>query len=117
MPPAPDEPQPQEPARTETPPQKRSLWPAIIGVLILAAVIAAIVIFGQPLLPLFSDPATARETIGGLGAAAPLAFIAMQIAQVVIAPLPGQVSGLIGGFLFGPWLGLLYTMIGAFLGF
>ncbi|GAA3704317.1 TVP38/TMEM64 family protein [Zhihengliuella alba] len=82
-----------------------------------AAAIAAAVHFGRPLLPLFSDPETARETIGGLGAAAPLAFIGLQVAQVVIAPLPGQVSGLVGGLLFGPWLGLLYTMIGAFIGF
>ncbi len=66
---------------------------------------------------MFSDPVRARETIGSLGGWAPLAFMAMQVAQVVIAPLPGQVTGLIGGFLFGPWLGLLYTMIGALVGF
>jgi len=97
--------------------QRRSLWPLILGVLALVAVVVAILIFGQPLLPLFSDPTTARETIGSLGVWAPLAFIGMQVAQVVIAPLPGQVTGLIGGFLFGPWLGLLYTLIGAFVGF
>lgn len=97
--------------------RRGSLWPAVVGVGVLVAVVAALLVFGRPLLPLFSDPATARETIGGLGVWAPVAFIGMQIAQVVIAPLPGQVTGLIGGFLFGPWLGLLYTLIGAFLGF
>lgn len=96
---------------------RRPLWPIVVGVLVLVAVIVAILIFGQPLLPMFSDPATARETIGSLGVWAPLAFMGMQVAQVVIAPLPGQITGLIGGFLFGPWLGLLYTLIGAFLGF
>ncbi|MGO3148144.1 MAG: TVP38/TMEM64 family protein [Leucobacter sp.] len=98
-----------------TPP--RSLWPIVLGILALVVVVAVILIFGRPLLPMFSDPATARETIGSLGVWAPLAFMGMQVAQVVIAPLPGQVTGLIGGFLFGPWLGLLYTLIGAFLGF
>ena len=96
---------------------RRPLWPVALGVLALVAVVVAVLVFGRQLLPLFSDPATARETIGGLGAWAPLAFMGMQVAQVVIAPLPGQVTGLIGGFLFGPWLGLLYTLIGAFLGF
>ncbi len=89
----------------------------VLAALGLVAALAGVLYFGRPLLPLFSDPQVARETIGGLGAWAPLAFIGLQVAQVVIAPLPGQVSGLIGGLLFGPWLGLLYTMTGAFIGF
>lgn len=95
----------------------RRLWPIVLAVLGVAAAIALLLWLGRPLLPLFSDPETARDTIGGLGVWAPLAFMGMQIAQVVIAPLPGQITGLIGGLLFGPWLGLLYTLIGAFLGF
>jgi LPXTG-motif cell wall-anchored protein len=97
--------------------QRTRIWPIVCGIIALAAAIAAALYFGRPLLPLFSDPQTARETIGGLGLWAPFAFMLMQVAQVVIAPLPGQVSGLIGGFLFGPWLGLLYTVIGSFIGF
>lgn len=95
----------------------RRLWPIVIGVVAVAVAIAALLYFGQPLLPLFSDPETARRTIGGLGFWAPFAFMLMQVAQVIIAPLPGQISGLIGGFLFGPWLGLLYTLVGSFIGF
>ena len=79
-------------------PQRKWIWPIVCGVVALAAVIAALEYFGQPLLPLFSDPETARETIGSLGFLAPFAFMLMQIVQVIIAPLPGQVSGLIGGF-------------------
>jgi LPXTG-motif cell wall-anchored protein len=97
--------------------RSRRIWPMVGGAIALAAGIAALLFFGQPLLPLFQDPEIARETIGRLGAWAPFAFVLMQIAQVVIAPLPGQVSGLIGGYLFGPWLGLLYTVIGSFIGF
>lgn len=37
--------------------------------------------------------------------------------QVLIAPIPGQVVGLIGCYLFGPFLGLMYTIIGATVGF
>ncbi|WP_336660110.1 TVP38/TMEM64 family protein [Leucobacter sp. USHLN153] len=97
--------------------QRTRLWPLVGVALLCAAVIAALLFFGRPLLPLFSDPETARETIDGLGFWAPFAFLLMQIVQVVIAPLPGQVSGLIGGFLFGPWFGLLYTVVGSFIGF
>jgi uncharacterized membrane protein YdjX (TVP38/TMEM64 family) len=43
-------------------------------------------------------------------------FIGLQITQVVIAPIPGDVTGLIGGYLFGPWLGILLSTIGLTIG-
>lgn len=41
-----------------------------------------------------------------------LAFIGLQIVQVVLVPIPGQLVGLLGGYLFGFWLGLAITMAG-----
>jgi uncharacterized membrane protein YdjX (TVP38/TMEM64 family) len=32
--------------------------------------------------------------------------------QVVIAPIPGEVTGILGGFVFGQWMGLVYSTIG-----
>ena len=43
-------------------------------------------------------------------------FILLQIFQVIIAPIPGQVAGLFGGFLFGFWGGLALTMLGVTIG-
>jgi uncharacterized membrane protein YdjX (TVP38/TMEM64 family) len=43
-------------------------------------------------------------------------FIGLQITQVVIAPIPGDVTGLIGGYLYGPWLGILLSTIGLTIG-
>jgi uncharacterized membrane protein YdjX (TVP38/TMEM64 family) len=37
--------------------------------------------------------------------------------QVLVAPTPGQVTGLVGGYLFGPLWGLVYTIVGATIGF
>ena len=45
-----------------------------------------------------------------------LVFIIVQIIQVVFAPIPGQVTGILGGYIFGFTGGLLYTMIGLLLG-
>lgn len=48
----------------------------------------------------------------GLGVAAPLLFIVLQVAQVVVIPIPGQVIGFVAGYVFGWKLGAIYTMIG-----
>jgi len=39
-------------------------------------------------------------------------FISLQVLQVVLAPIPGEFTGIIGGYLFGPLLGTLYSTIG-----
>jgi len=36
--------------------------------------------------------------------------------QVLIAPIPGEVTGILGGYLFGEWVGLVYSTIGLTLG-
>ena len=41
----------------------------------------------------------------------PLLFIVIQIAQVVIAVIPGGLTCLAGVFFFGPWYGFLYSAV------
>ena len=36
--------------------------------------------------------------------------------QVILAPIPGEVTGILGGFVFGQWLGLVYSTIGLTVG-
>ena len=43
-------------------------------------------------------------------------FIGLQIIQVLIAPIPGEINGFIGGYLYGPVLGTLYSTIGLTIG-
>ena len=50
------------------------------------------------------------------GAYSPLAFIILQIVQVVVAPIPGGAIEFIGGYLFGVGGGFLYSMVGLLLG-
>lgn len=52
----------------------------------------------------------------GPGPLSTLIFICLQIAQVLAAPLPGEVTGIIGGYLYGPVLGTLYSTIGLTIG-
>ena len=64
------------------------------------------------LLRLCRNPEALRAALHGWGIFAPLIFIGMQALQVLIAPIPGEVTGFLGGFVFGEWLGLAYSMLG-----
>jgi uncharacterized membrane protein YdjX (TVP38/TMEM64 family) len=64
------------------------------------------------LAPSATDPEWIRRRLAGLGRYAPLAFVALQAAQVIVAPIPGQVLGGVAGYLFGAPLGVTYSMIG-----
>ena len=50
------------------------------------------------------------------GPYSPLAYILLQVLQVIIAPVPGGAVEFLGGYLFGGWAGFLYSMIGLILG-
>ncbi|MFN4196930.1 MAG: TVP38/TMEM64 family protein, partial [Caldimicrobium sp.] len=43
-------------------------------------------------------------------------FILLQAIQVVIAPIPGEVTGFMAGFLFGGFLGFILSTIGIIIG-
>lgn len=79
--------------------------------------VGMLVYVSWPFLSLIRDPEAARAFIIESGSWGPILFILMQIAQVFLAPIPGQVIGLLGGYLFGPLLGIVYMMIGALIGF
>ena len=57
-----------------------------------------------------------RSVLKDAGPLAPLVFIVIQALQVVFAPIPGEATGFIGGYLFGAPLGLLYSTLGLTLG-
>ena len=64
----------------------------------------------------FSDHERAVEMITSYDPYDEIIFIALQILQVVFAPIPGEASGFIGGYLYGPILGTIYSTIGLTIG-
>lgn len=63
-----------------------------------------------------SQASAMRRWLVGFGSAAPLVFIALQTLQVLFAPIPGQITALVGGYAFGWRAGLTYSMIGLAIG-
>lgn len=70
----------------------------------------------SPYYEMFSSKEQVKAAIKGAGLWAPLLFIGIQALQVVVAPIPGEATGFIGGYLFGVPLGLLYSTLGLTIG-
>lgn len=66
--------------------------------------------------PFLTDPAGLRAFVHSFGVWAPLVFVAIQAAQVVLAPIPGQVTGFAAGYLFGTVAGAAYSIVGVTIG-
>jgi uncharacterized membrane protein YdjX (TVP38/TMEM64 family) len=64
----------------------------------------------------FMDRQKLQTFLSSLGPLSFMGFILLQAFQVVAAPIPGEVTGLLGGFLYGPALGLLLSTVGLTLG-
>lgn len=63
-----------------------------------------------------SDQQKLETLIRSFGPLAPAVFIGLQILQVVFAPVPGEITGFLGGYVFGAALGLVYSTIGLSIG-
>lgn len=59
--------------------------------------------------------------IQSFGVGAPFVFMCFQVLQVILAPVPGEATGFIGGYLFGTFYGFVYSSaalaIGSWLNF
>jgi uncharacterized membrane protein YdjX (TVP38/TMEM64 family) len=65
---------------------------------------------------LFGDRHFLKHFLREWGVLAPVLFMVLQALQVIIAPIPGEATGFLGGYLFGEWVGLLYSTIGLTIG-
>lgn len=89
------------------------------AVLLVAAVAAgflALYLALRRYAPFVFDQRELRVWIDGFGVLAPVVFTLLQTAQVVLAPIPGQVVAFVAGYLFGPVAGTVYSLVGVLLG-
>ncbi len=72
--------------------------------------------FYKTFVEIFQSREHLRIYLESWGAWAPLAFIVVQSLQVVMAPIPGELTGIVGGFVFGTWSSVLYSTVGLTVG-
>jgi len=87
---------------------------AILGLLALA--VASFLIWHQSFLSFFADRTRVQEFVTRFGYWAPLATILLHVAQVLLAPIPGQVIDAVNGYLFGAAWGTFYSLVGVIAG-
>lgn len=88
----------------------------IITILQLIVVAGLLFYFYEDLKYLFVSQKALQEYLEGFGLWAPFLFVFIQALQVIIAPIPGNVTALAGGVMFGPWKGFLLSGLGILLG-
>jgi uncharacterized membrane protein YdjX (TVP38/TMEM64 family) len=81
------------------------------GVILILAIVFREAIWENAvyLYELLVDRDRIRDFIVSFGWGAPLVFMGFQILQVIFAPVPGEATGFIGGYLFGVLEGFLYS--------
>lgn len=65
---------------------------------------------------LFQDRHQLKRVIKSFGPYSPLVFMSFHILHAVIPPLPGEAIEFLGGYLFGVYAGMFYSMIGLIIG-
>jgi uncharacterized membrane protein YdjX (TVP38/TMEM64 family) len=87
---------------------------AVLLLLILVAV--ALGIWYSDLWRFFLDRQAIEELLERLGPWGPLAAILLESIQVIVAPVPGQITAMAVGYIFGAFWGTLYALIGLLIG-
>jgi len=92
------------------------IWGIVLLLIILAAVLLFFIGKSNGWFTVFESRESLRAYISSFGNWAPLVFIALQFMQVIISPIPGNLTTLMGGILFGFWRGFLLSLLAIVIG-
>ncbi len=96
--------------------KKQVLWLCVLLFLIAAVVILYYVGKTNGWFTLFESKENVKQYVSSFGVWAPLAFFVLQFIQVIISPIPGAITTLAGGVLFGFFYAFLISTAAVFLG-
>ena len=96
--------------------KKQVIW--LIVLLSIVAVFVTIYYIGKSLgwFAIFESEVSFKEYISSFGPLAPLIFFVIQFLQVIISPIPGNITTLAGGIMFGFLKGFLISVAAVFFG-
>jgi uncharacterized membrane protein YdjX (TVP38/TMEM64 family) len=98
-------------------------WKTIVGYAVLVLALCLLFYFYREAyqyvreaVRFFSSKTRVSAYVSSFGPYAPFSFMGVQILQVLLAPIPGELTGFIGGYLFGTEMGFVYSTIGLTVG-
>ena len=101
--------------------RKRTCSLVILLVVVVALVIGFLVLRQSGKLDMFFSAETLKAWVDGFGPAAPILFFVVQVAQVIVSPIPGSATTVVGGMMFGFWpafaLSTVAVLVGSLLAF
>ena len=88
----------------------------ILSWAVFVIVCALFVLAILPLLASYNDPDKLLEYIGRFGMWGAFVLLIVQIVQIIIAIIPGELTEFVSGTLYGTFFGMLICLIGVFIG-
>jgi len=83
-----------------------------LSLVFIGIIIYLTVRFGPKIRELSKKPEELMVLLNSYGWKGVLVFIGIQMLQVVVAFIPGEVVQIAGGYIYGTWLGTVYSLIG-----
>jgi uncharacterized membrane protein YdjX (TVP38/TMEM64 family) len=96
--------------------KKQIIWSAILALIVAACVILYYIGKSCGWFDFFESKEQIQQYVASFGALAPLAFFLLQFFQVIVSPIPGNVTTIAGGLLFGFFPAFLISTVAIFLG-
>ncbi|GGH69283.1 hypothetical protein GCM10008014_52520 [Paenibacillus silvae] len=94
---------------------KHGVLKILLG-LFAALAIGLLIYYASDIIKIMSSMDNFRAYIHSTGHWGPVMFILFQILQIVVAPIPGEIVQIAGGYIYGSALGSFYTTVGLILG-
>lgn len=95
--------------------KKNHIWLKLFLLLLILAGFSYI-LYESGLFKFFLNKQRMITFIESLGPWGFVGFVVLQALQVVAAPIPGEVTGFLGGYMYGPYVGVLLSTIGLTIG-
>lgn len=93
---------------------KKTIVTILLGLTLILSI--GLIYYSPTIIKIMSSMNNFRAFIHSTGNWGPVMFILFQILQIVVAPIPGEVVQVAGGYIYGVTLGSLYTTIGLIIG-
>lgn len=95
--------------------KKNRVWLRILLLIVITGGFA-LALYETGVIRLFCSKERMLHFLQSLGPWGFAGLISLQVLQVLVAPIPGDLTGLLGGFLYGPFWGTILSTIGLTIG-